>query len=318
MLKRTERMRRKFFHYILFIIFFALCALRFALCASYAQDKIIAIINNTVITSKELSDFLSFMRLQLASERQYSPEELDFKLQSIKQDLLEKLIEDKLILQEARKNSVKVEESLIKARMLQIKKRYKSDEEFQRSLAIQGLTEADIEEKIGEQALMYSIIEQKVKSQITISPSEVTDFYYANIEEFKFPEERDLKYVKTTDKNVAQEIENSVNKGQELTSAAEEHVLEINTLKVSSKEELNIQLKETVFKLAKGEISKLILIDNCYYLFKLLEITPARQQNLSEVQDSIHRFLFEKKMQEKLTSWLEELKKNSYINIISG
>jgi parvulin-like peptidyl-prolyl isomerase len=295
---------------LLVILFFS-----FTFSHSHAQDKIIAIINNTVITSKELSDFLSFMRLQLASERQYSPQELDDKLQSIKQDLLEKLIEDKLILQEARKNSVLVEESLIKARMLQIKKRYKSDEEFQRSLAIQGLTEADIEEKIREQALMYNIIEQKVKSQITISPSEITDFYYANIEDFKFPEERDLKYVKTTDKNVAQEIENSVNKGQELTSAAEEHVLEINTLKVSSKEELKIQLKEAVFKLAKGEISKSILIDGYYYLFKLLEITPARQQNLSEVQDTIYRFLFEKKMQEKLTSWLEELKKNSYIHI---
>ncbi len=314
MLKKTKESAKFIFQVILLAILF----FSFAFSDSHAQDKIIAIINNTVITQKELSDFLSFMRLQLASEKEYTSEELNNKLQSIKQDLLEKLIEDKLILQEARKNNVKIEESLIKARVLQIKKRYKSDEEFQRSLAIQGLTEADIEEKIRDQALMYSIIEQKVKSQITISPSEITDFYYANIEEFKFPEERDLQYIKTTDKNVAQEIENSINNGQELASAAGGHKLEVNTLKASSKEELKIQLKEAVFKLDKGKFSEPILIDDYYYIFKLLEITLARQQSLSEVQDSIHRFLFERKMQEKLTSWLEELKKNSYIQITSS
>jgi peptidyl-prolyl cis-trans isomerase SurA len=309
-------MPRKLSLNILFIIFFLVCGFRFAVFAAYAQDKIIAIVNNAVITQKELGDFLAFMRLQLASEKEYALEDLENKIQSIKQDLLEKLIEDKLILQEAKKNNVKVEESLIKARMLQIKKRYNSDEEFQRSLAIQGLTEAEIEEKIRDQALMYNIIEQKVKSQITISPSEVTDFYSANIEEFKFPEERNLEFVKTPDKNVAQEIENSIKKGRDLSTATGEHALEINTLTVSSREELKSQLKETVFKLDKGEISEPILIDDYYYIFKLQEVLPARQQSLSEVQDSIHRFLFEKKMQEKLTSWLEEIKKNSYINII--
>jgi len=311
-------MDRKPFLIILCAIFFSVCGLRFAVCAAQAQDKIIAIVNNAVITQKELSDFLSFMRLQLASEKEYAPEELENKIQSIKQDLLEKLIEDKLILQEAKKNDVKVEESLIKARMLQIKKRYNSEEEFQRSLAIQGLTEADIAAKIRDQAAMYNIIEQKVKSKISITPSEVTDFYYANIEEFNFPEERKLKFIKTTDKNVAQQIENSIKKGKNLSLAAGEHTLEINTLTVSSKEELKIQLKEAVFRLNKGEISQPILIDDYYYIFQLQEIIASRQQSLSNVQDSIHKFLFEKKMQEKLTSWLEELKKNSYINIIDS
>jgi parvulin-like peptidyl-prolyl isomerase len=305
-------MNRKVFPKISCLIFIAICALLFDFHAVHAQDKIIAIVDNAVITQKELGDFLSFMRLQLSSEKKYSPQELENKVQSIKQDLLEKLIEDKLILQEAKKNNVRIENSLIKARILQIKKRYRSDEEFQRSLAIQGLTEADIEGKIRDQAAMYNIIEQKVKSRITISP------YYANIEEFKFPEERKLKYLRTPDKNIAQQIEDSIKKGQDLNNAAKQRSLEINTLTASSKDELKAQLKEAVFKLNKDAASQAILSDGQYYIFELQEITPARQQKLSEVQDDIHRFLFEKKMQERLTSWLEELKKNSYIHIIES
>jgi parvulin-like peptidyl-prolyl isomerase len=307
-------MPKRLFQVALFSIFF-LC---FTLSLSHAQDKIIAVVNNAAITQKELDDFLAFMRLQLSGEREYSARELEDKLQSLKQDLLEKLIEDKLILQEAEKNDVKVEDSLIKARMLQIKKRYRSEEEFQRSLSIQGLTEADIEERIREQAAMYSIIEQKVKSTITIGPSEITDFYSANIEEFKLPEERELNYLKVRDENIARQIENRIKKGQDLGLAANELGLAMNTLKVSSREELKPQLKGVVSQLGEHQTCEPVLIDDYYYIFNLRETTHARQQNLSEVQDSIYRFLFEKKMQEKLASWLQELKKDSYINIIGS
>ena len=34
----------------------------------YAQDKIIAIVNNEVVTQKDLDDFLNFMRMQLSQE----------------------------------------------------------------------------------------------------------------------------------------------------------------------------------------------------------------------------------------------------------
>jgi len=309
-------MHRKFLNNISSILIIGACVLAFVLAKAYAQDKIIAIVDNAVITQKEFDDFLSFMRLQLASEKEYSPQELENKVQSIKQDLLEKLIEDKLILQEAKKSNVKIEDSLIKARMLQIRKRYGSEEEFQRSLAIQGFTEADIEEKIREQAAMYNIIEQKVKSQITISPSEVTDFYYENFEQFQFPEERSLKYIKTPDNNIARKIEAGIKKGEDLASAAKKESLEMNTLTVSSKEKLKAELKEAIFNLKAGETSQAVSSEEYYYVFALQEIAPARQQNLPEVQDAIHRFLFEKKMQEKLTSWLDELRKNSYVNII--
>ena len=287
------------------ILKIVLCSILFFVLAPAflsAQDKIIAVVNNAAITQKELDDFLTFMRLQLSGE----------------QDLLNKLIEDKLILQEARRSNVTIEDSLIKARMMQIKKRYRDDEEFQRSLAAQGLTEADIEEKIRDQAAMYRVIEQEVKSTVSVSPSEVTDFYSANIDEFRFPQERSLEYLKVKDENVAREIDGRVKKGQDLALVAKELGLTLNSLSVSSKEELKPKLKEVVLKLNKGETSEPILIEDYYYILKLLEIIPARQQNLSEVQDAIHKFLFEEKMQKKLTSWLEGLKKNSYINIIGN
>ena len=147
----------------------------YAICNLFAQDKIIAIVNNEVITQKDLSDFLNFMRMQLSA--QYKGRELEDKIQSLKPDLLDKLVEDRLILGQAQAANIKVDEARVKARIDELRRRYPSERDFQEALAEQGLTQADVESKIRDQMLMYSIIDAKIKSKIVVAPSEVTDFY---------------------------------------------------------------------------------------------------------------------------------------------
>jgi len=299
-------------------IFFVLIltySLQLTAYSLYAQDKIIAIVNSEVITRKELNDFITFMRMQFTDENVYQGKELDSKIESIKPDLLDKLIEDRLIVQEAKKSEIKIDENMVKARLEQIKKRYPSETDLQNTLRAQGLTEGDLETKITEQLLTYNIIEQKVKNQIVVNPAEITDFYYKNIEQFKFPSQRNLRYLKTSDQKIAKEIPAKLKKGSDLNDLATAYSLSVNTLTVSEKDELKSKLKEIVFKLNKGQISELVMIDDYYYVFKLDEIILSRQENLAEVQDDIYAFLLEKKRQEKLINWLEELKKKSYIKI---
>ncbi len=74
---------------------------RLTMYDAYAQDKIVAIVNEDVITKRDLDEFIVFTRIQLS--REYQGRELETKLQSMKLDLLNKLIEDRLILQEAKK-----------------------------------------------------------------------------------------------------------------------------------------------------------------------------------------------------------------------
>ncbi|MCM8781050.1 MAG: SurA N-terminal domain-containing protein, partial [Candidatus Omnitrophica bacterium] len=91
----------------------------------FAQNKIVAIVNNDVITQKDLEGFINFARIQLAAE--YQGEELENKVQSLRPDLLDRLIDDRLLLQEAKNNNIKIDETRIKAKIEQIKRRYASD-----------------------------------------------------------------------------------------------------------------------------------------------------------------------------------------------
>ena len=282
---------------------------------TYAQDKIVAIVNSDVITQKDLDDFVNFMRIQLATE--YKGEKLESKIQSMKLDLLDKLIEDRLILQKAKKNNIKIDENMVSAKVDEIKKRYASDKEFQNTLYQQGLSQTDIETRVKDQLLMYNIINSQVRSKIVINPGEITDFYQRNTEEFSTPEEREFESVTMNDKDLAKKISTDLKNTQDLKTVAEKYGLPVNSLNAKKGQELRKDIEEVIFKLKPGDISEPIAVDENFYIFKLVNITGPRQQNLSEVQEKISTFLFEKKLQEELANWLDELKKKAYIKIFS-
>jgi len=294
----------------------AICTILFlfTFCvSSFPQDKIIAIVNNDIITQKDLNDFINFMRVQLIAE--YKGERLENKIKSMQSDLLNKLIEDRLILQEAKKNNIKADQSRIKARIDEMKKQYTSEAGFQNALAGQGLVQADIESKIKEQLLMYNIIEVKIKNKIVVSPSEVTGFYRENIEKFKLPEQLQFESITVANENLAKDICDKLKHGEKIEGVANKYSLSINKLSAARDGKLRKDIEEELFKLKEGEVSAPIKIQNSYYVFKLNNIIGARQQNLSEVQDSVYSFLFNKKMQEALMRWLDELRVKSYIKI---
>jgi parvulin-like peptidyl-prolyl isomerase len=282
----------------------------------YAEDTIVAIVNNEIITNKDLNDFLQFMRMQLAAE--LKGEQLENKIQSMKVDLLNKLIEDRLILQKAKKNNLKPNEEMVKAKVDEIKKRYLSDQEFQKALSHQGLVQADIESRIREQLLMRSIIEIEVRSKVTINPAQVTEFYEKNSQEFNTPEEREFESISISDEGLAKQIHNKLENKEDINVLAKQYSLAVNKVNAFLGGELRKDIENVIFKQLKpGEVSLPLKIQESFYIFRLDKINPSRVQSLSEVRERISAYLFDMKMQEELTKWLDELKEQAYIKILT-
>ncbi|MDD2689763.1 MAG: peptidylprolyl isomerase [Candidatus Omnitrophica bacterium] len=230
-------------------------------------------------------------------------------------------------MQEAKKNDSKIEvrpgvsidikpdENRIKAKINEIKKYYPSDSEFQKDLARQGQVQADLEKRIREQFLMYNIIEHKIRDKIVISPDEVTKFYEQNIKKLISPEVRELEVITLENEDLARTFSYNLRTGQKLEDLATRYPISVNKIRVTKEGELAKNVEEVVFNLGIGEISAPIKIDDKYYVFKLENISPPRQLTLSEAQDKIYAFLFEEKLQQNLSKWVDELKAQSYIKI---
>jgi parvulin-like peptidyl-prolyl isomerase len=294
---------------------------------TFAQDKIIAIVNSDIITQKDLNDFLNFTKIQLS--REFSGKTLEEKVQSMKLDLLDRLIEDRLILQEAKKIleeakkkkdmltvlRIKVDQNRVKARVDEIEKQYNSDSEFQNNLAKHGLVQADLESKITEQMLMFNIIDFKIRDNIIVSPEEVTDFYHKNLKEFILSEEREVEAVTLENLDLAKSFSYNLKRGEDLVDLAARYPLSINKMNTRKGEGLREEVEDAIFKLNIGEVSDPIEIDEKYYVFRLNNIIPSEQLSLSEAQERIHSYLFEKKFQEEMVKWLDELRHKSFIKV---
>lgn len=282
----------------------------------HAGDKVVAVVNNEIITQKDLNDFLNFIRMQYS--QQLKGKALEEKVGAMRLDLLQRLIEDRIMLQQAKTDKMTIQPPRIKDRIDEIKKRYPSEAEFERDLSKQGLVLADLEKKMREQMLMYNIVEQKVRSKVVVWPEEITDFYNQNKRQFLKPEERVLTVISFDDENAAKTVSYQLRSGKKLEELAARYTFTIDKLSALQGQQLRAEIEDTVFKLGINEVSNPVKIEDKYYIFRLDNILGSQQLSLNESQDKIQAYLFEKKLQEALTKWLDELKKQSYIKILEN
>lgn len=279
----------------------------------FAQDKVVAVVNNEIITQKDLDGFIAFMRVQLA--REYSAMQLEQKIESMKPDLLQRLIEDRLILQEAKKGNISIDKSRIKAKIAELKRAHNSEKEFQDFLLQQGMTEADIEQRMKEQMMTYEIVENKIKNKIVIKPSEITEYYEKNLDQFVMTEQREFMSIVTEDENLAGKVSADLKAGKVLPAVEVEYSVKANTFTAKKGGELKKEIEDVVFAMNVDDVSEPVKIDNAYYVFRLIKIIPEFKQPLIDVQSSINETLFNKRMQEDMVDWIKELNTKAYIKI---
>lgn len=277
----------------------------------YAQEKIIAIVNSEVITRGDLHDFSNFMRMQMAQE--YTGKELDDKMGEMQPEFLEKLIEDRLILQQAKKDGIILNPEVLESRINEIKGNYRSEADFHDDLSGQGITQADLEEKISEQMLMYAVIEENVRGKTIVTPSEVTTYYQQYSQDFKEPQLWEFRTLRIDDRDLVNKVSRAVKNGEGLEDLAQKYSLSMNKIRVYQGGELREDIEKTVFDLKPGESSKPFKIDRAYYIFRLDSLIPPRELGLDEVQEDIRLILINNEMDEKMGLWLQELKDLSYI-----
>ena len=281
----------------------------------HAQDQIVAIVNKDVVTEKDLYDFTNFMRMQLS--REYHGSELEARIEKMIPELLEKLIEDKLILQEAKKAGVTVEESAVDGRIDEIKKQFGNETVFRADLRRQGLVEADLRRRIREQMLAYTMIEQEIRSRVLIAPEEVTRFYEEHPDDFRISQERQVDSVTVRRESDAEAIADELKAGRSLEEIeAAYREVTVSALNVVKGRNVREDIEDIIYSLDEGGVSDPLPVENKFYIFRLNRIIPPRKLELTEVQDRISFYLRHTKTEQRIEKWLAELKDKAYIKIL--
>jgi len=79
---------------------------------------------------------------------------------------------------------------------------------------------------------------------------------------------------------------------------------------------LNPEFLKMLFDLNEGDISEVIVSDSGVQIIKLISKEITGIQPIEEVRASIEDIIYKQEVNEKFTSWLEDLRKSAYIEII--
>ncbi len=292
----------------LFILTLIACLTLGFLVQAEEITKIIAKVNNQAITSKDLEDYCKVLGLRLSQEE----EDLDCSNEKFRKEALEGLIEDKLILDQAKEEKIEVPQSWINSKLEQFIASYPSREEFEYYLLQKDLNITLLKDKIKEQYLMREIIDKYVKSYVSISPAEVNQYYLSNKEKFYSPLKYIFYIVNSKNAGYIREISSFIN--EKGIFVAESEYGEALVKLESNQEELKKDILHILSDLEKGG-HKIKKIGGLYYLVYLEDIIQPRQLLLDEVQEQIYAQLWQEKFNKRFNEWVDELKSKAVVKI---
>ncbi|MGD8537119.1 MAG: SurA N-terminal domain-containing protein [Candidatus Aminicenantes bacterium] len=293
-------------------------------------EAIVAVVNDDIITLSEYKqEYNSRMRMLRA---QLQGEELIEQQEIMKNNLLESLITDKLLLQEARKLGLNVTEQM-RMTLDNIKRENNltSDEQLKRALAQQGIAYEDFLNQMEQNMLKQNIIFNKVGSKIVIDDSEIVSYYKVHQEDFIEPIEYTLKmiYIAGEGKSSEEieskkgEIDNRLDTngdfGQVAGEFSEGPEKDAQGDLGSYKEgELQKELEQAVENLEVDAVTSWLNMQGGWVRLKLVGKKDRRLKEFQDVRKEIEGIIFEERQQEELDKYLRDIRSKSYIKVLIG
>ncbi|MDP3730664.1 MAG: peptidylprolyl isomerase [Candidatus Omnitrophota bacterium] len=289
-------------------------------------DKIVVVVNNEIITQREVDIMLAPIYGQYRS--MYKGEELIRMLEDVREKILKQLIEDRLILSEAKKLNIAIEEKEVDAKIDEMRSKVGSEQDLENMLNEQNLTLNELRARYKEKIMIRKLIDQKVGARIIITPLEVKNYYNDNKDSFMQPEEIRLRAILIKPKKeqggeagslqLIRDLMKRLREGCDFESLAKEYsddpaAAEGGLMGYVKKGDLMPQIEEIVFKLKEGEITGIIQSPLGYHIFKVEEKRVRRMRELAEVRQDIEEFLYREKASQRLKGWIDSLAKSAYI-----
>ena len=318
-----------------FIFLMILCGVVSGAVAGYAElvDRIVAIVNDDVITLSELDEALE-PYVQQVREARYPRKAKRQMLFKLRQDILNKMIDEKLTYQETERLQVSVDDRDVDQHIEQIKsEHFLTEEELRKSLAAEGYTLEEYRERIREQLLRIRLINIEVKSKIAVTEKDIREYYEKHKEAYQGTRKYHLRTILIgvppsagTDQEKAalekmESIVKAFKSGVAFDELAKQHSQDSTAesggdLGLFTLDELSSEFQEAVQRMAEGQISPIIQTSKGYRVLMLEEIRKTAGKTLKEVRIEIHERLYRDLVEEKYKAWLAALRDRSYVKII--
>jgi peptidyl-prolyl cis-trans isomerase SurA len=294
-------------------------------------DRIVAVVNQEIITFSEIEKWSLPFQKEIRVEDRLERQE---RVQEVFRKVLDKIIEDKLIEQEAKKIGIKVSNKEIEGAVEDVKQRNKiNQEELEKALAAEGLTLEAFKKDLEKRILRTKFIRSAVTVEQKPGEKELREFFQNNANQYRVSESYRPAHILflipqggTPDeirgiRRKGQRVLERIREGTDFVQMAMEYSEDTSTRKEGGdlgyfkKGELLPALEKEAIRLQVGEVSGLIRTEVGFHILKLLDRRGGKPPPFEEIKEKVEADYYEKELEKALQQFLTKLKEKSVIEI---
>ncbi len=231
------------------------------------------------------------------------------------QQTMETLINNELVRQAAEKQGVVVTDADIDKEMEAVRGNFATEEEFEQTLAMYGMTLEGLKKEMTTQAQLRKLLEPQVK----VTDEDIKKYYDENLDTLKTPEQVKASHILVATKEEADTILAELKNGADFAATAKEKSTDTATkerggeLELFTKADMEEAISNAVFALELGDLSGVVEAGDGFHIYKLTERNAAITPTLEEKKEEIRETLTTEQISTLSTTWMTEQQSSAKI-----
>ncbi|NBF41107.1 MAG: peptidylprolyl isomerase [Spirochaetes bacterium] len=283
----------------------------------------VAVVNGSALSNERFNDAVARNEMQMRRQSQGAPIS-ETQLNDMKSNILEGMINEELLYQEAQQQGISASESEVEQQIQQYKGQY-GEEGFASALANAGMNEEQLRSEISRSLTIQNLLEEEVTSGIDVTDEEVREFYEENTQMFEESQsvkashilidtrDAETEEAKEEARARAEDLLEQLEGGADFAELAREYsegpsAQNGGSLPQFSRGEMVPPFEEAAFALEAGEISDVVETRFGFHIIRVEEKSEGGATPYEEVEPQIAQYLEQQKQQEAVQTYLDELK----------
>lgn len=301
-------------------VFLLLCLVIPGTGATEVMDRIIAIVNDDIITLKEAEKHVRVEKEgKFVSVNEY--------LTNLRlQEKIDLLIDDVLIRQQAKKLKIEVSDKEVDAIIENIKKQYLiDDQELRQKLKEDNISYEDFLTGLRGNVLKGRLLSRVISPEVKVSQEDLRQYYEKHKDEFTDEEYRLQQVFVSGQRSESQkrisEAYDLLQTGRPFEAVVLQYSDDTSSAAAGGdigyvkKADLIPQLRSVVGFLSPGVYSSIVTTPYGFHILKVVEKKRGETLTFEMAKDSIHEKIVQEESEKRYKDYLAKLRKGSYIEV---
>ena len=293
-------------------------------------DRVVAVVNQEIITLSEVEKWINPLKQEIVAEDRLERWE---RIEGLRRQVLDKLIEEKLIDQEVKKSGIKISSKEIEATLEEVRRRNAvTQEDLEKALAVEGLTLETYKKQIEKGLQRQKLINWSVKVEAKPGEKELREFYQKNVGRYRTNETyrpghillvipkgatpEEIREIRKKGQKVLEKIKGGEDFGEmALLYSQDASGKNRGDLGYFKKGELFPAFEREALRLKVGEVSGIVRTEFGFHIIKLLDRKGVEPLPFEEVREKVKADYYEGEMEKAFRQYLSTLKEKSVIEI---